>query len=51
MNHRNGEIGYYKLISINLKANTAIMNCKNPYPCNFDRGIITTMARKFRPLD
>lgn len=51
MNHRNGEIGYYMLISIDLKGKTATMNCKNPYPCDFDRGIITAMARKFRPLD
>ena len=21
--------------------------CDNPYPCSFDRGIITTMARRF----
>lgn len=51
MNHRNGEIGYYKLVSIDLKGKTAVMNCKNPYPCDFDRGIITAMARKFRPLE
>jgi hypothetical protein len=25
------------------------MDCKNPYPCDFDRGIILTMARKFEP--
>jgi hypothetical protein len=24
--------------------------CKNPYPCSFDRGIITTMAQKFAPI-
>jgi hypothetical protein len=24
------------------------MNCKNPYPCDFDRGIIIAMARKFK---
>ncbi|MEL7001960.1 MAG: hypothetical protein AAFN93_04400 [Bacteroidota bacterium] len=23
--------------------------CDNPYPCEFDKGIITTMARRFRP--
>ena len=21
--------------------------CKNPYPCDFDRGILTAMARRF----
>lgn len=51
MNHQNGEIGYYKLISFNSSLRTAVMECKNPYPSSFDRGIITTMARKFRPKD
>jgi len=27
-----------------------IMVCENPYPSEFDRGLITTIARKFRPL-
>jgi hypothetical protein len=26
-----------------------ISECKNPYPCAFDFGIITTMAKKFEP--
>ncbi len=26
-----------------------IVECNNPYPCDFDRGILTTMARKFEP--
>ena len=47
MNHRNGEIGFYKLHSYDPKKKTLIMHCNNPYPCDFDRGIITTMARKF----
>jgi hypothetical protein len=25
----------------------AVLQCENPYPCNFDRGIITTMALRF----
>ncbi len=49
MNHQNGEIGYYKLIDFNEKLRLAIMECKNPYPSSFDRGIIMTMARKFKP--
>ncbi len=51
MNHRNGEIGYYKIISFNPNLRIAIMECKNPYPSSFDRGIIMTMARKFKPKD
>ena len=47
MNHRNGEIGYYKLLSFDEKAKKAVMECYNPYPCSFDKGIITTMARRF----
>lgn len=49
MNHQNGDIGYYKLVSFDAAKKEAVMECKNPYPCDFDRGIITTMARKFRP--
>ncbi len=47
MNHRNGDIGFYKLVSHDKAKKTLIMQCKNPYPCDFDKGIITTMARKF----
>lgn len=50
-NHRNGEIGYYKLLKWNEKEKTALMECYNPYPCHFDRGIITRMAEKFKPAD
>lgn len=49
MNHRNGEIGFYKLVEFNDCDKSAIMHCKNPYPCEFDRGIITAIARRFRP--
>ncbi len=48
-NHRGGEIGYYKLISWNPTNQIAEMECKNPYPCHFDRGIITKIAEKFKP--
>lgn len=47
MNHRNGEIGFYKLVSHDKTNKKIIMQCKNPYPCDFDRGIIISMARKF----
>lgn len=62
MNHRingevmfnpsNGEmlegIGNYKYKKIS--ENTGIMIADNPYPCEFDRGIIISMARRFKPL-
>jgi hypothetical protein len=49
MNHKNGEIGHYKLIKA--EGRTAKMVCDNPYPCDFDRGIIEAMAQKFKPAD
>lgn len=61
MNHRiNGEIlfnpqtgvmkegiGHYKSEKISDKQ--IKMVCNNPYPCDFDRGIIESMATKFKP--
>jgi hypothetical protein len=29
--------------------NNVIMVCENPYPCDFDRGIIESMAQRFKP--
>ena len=51
MNHRGGETGHYKLVSYDEEKKEATMVCNNPYPSEFDRGIITTMLRKFKPLD
>lgn len=41
-------IGNYKYEK--LSENSGKMFVDNPYPCEFDRGIITSMARKFKPL-
>ncbi|MEN8904960.1 MAG: hypothetical protein ABF289_03275 [Clostridiales bacterium] len=49
MNHRNGDIGNYKFVEVN--ENEAKIICDNPYPCDFDRGIIESMAKKFKPED
>ena len=49
MNHRKGEIGHYTLTSFDEEKREATMVCNNPYPSEFDRGIITTMLRRFRP--
>jgi len=51
MNHRNGEIGHYELVQFDGKKRQAVMVCNNPYPSEFDRGIITTLLRKFKPED
>jgi hypothetical protein len=47
MNHRKGEIGHYSFSSTG--ARTGLMVCDNPYPTEFDRGIIEAMAMKFVP--
>ena len=49
MNHRNGRIGNYKLVSFDGEKKTAKLVCDNPYPCDFDKGIITAIARTFKP--
>jgi hypothetical protein len=51
MNHRNGRVGNYKLVSFNDQEKTAKVVCDNPYPCDFDRGLITTVSRTFRPTE
>lgn len=49
MNHKGGEIGSYSFKSTGPRS--AKMVCKNPYPCDFDRGIIEAMAKRFKPSD
>lgn len=39
-----GHYGYEKIGPRSVR-----MVCHNPYPCDFDRGIIDAMARKFKP--
>jgi hypothetical protein len=48
MNHRNGYIGFYKVVSHDLEEKKVVMQCYNPYPCDFDRGLLTAMSRKFQ---
>jgi hypothetical protein len=48
MNHRNGYVGFYKMISHDSEEKKVVMQCYNPYPCDFDRGLFTSMARKFK---
>lgn len=49
MNHRGGEIGNYEYQKTGERS--ALMICCNPYPCDFDRGIIESMIRRFKPKD
>lgn len=47
MNHRGGDIGYYRLYIS--EAGDYRMVCRNPYPCEFDRGIIEGIASTYSP--
>lgn len=49
MNHRGGEIGHYQVVIVNDQQIDMI--CDNPYPCDFDYGIIYSMCRRFSPPD
>lgn len=49
MNHRNGNIGYYKLVEFDDTSKRAIMECRNPYPSKFDLGLIKGMVKLFLP--
>jgi len=46
-NHRNGEIGYYRIVFHDKLTKMFKICCKNPYPAELDRGIITALAEKF----
>jgi len=47
INNRGKNIGYYKFRRT--EERTAVMVCNNPFPCDFDRGIISAMTDKFKP--
>lgn len=47
MNHRNGEIGEYQYERTGDRS--AKITCTNPYPDEFDKGIIYQMGKKFAP--
>jgi hypothetical protein len=47
MNHRGGEIGHYAFTKSG--PTVGIIVCGNPYPCEFDHGIVEATARKFAP--
>jgi hypothetical protein len=49
-NHRGGEIGSYSLESFGEEERMAFMKCTNPYPCDFDRGIIDQQCQQFKPV-
>lgn len=51
LNHRGGKIGYYDLMFFDSQARVAKMICTTPYPSEFDRGILATTLKRFKPTD
>jgi len=49
MNHRNGEIGSYDAVKVGEQHYKMV--CRNPYPTDFDYGIIYGLVRRFCPLN
>lgn len=45
-NHRNGEIGCYEYRGLGEDAHQ--VRCSNPYPCDFDHGIVCALVERFR---
>lgn len=48
MNHRNGDAGFYELVDRDYATQKITVHSKTPYPCDYDRGLITAIARKFK---
>lgn len=44
--HRNGDIGCYEFIENG--DGSCLIRCNNPYPCDFDFGIIQSLVDRFR---
>lgn len=51
MNHSQGNIGIYDVTMFDAVQRKAEMVCRNPYPSDFDRGILAAMAERFKPAD
>ncbi|MFY9260668.1 MAG: hypothetical protein WAO71_09195 [Gallionella sp.] len=52
LHHRNGPTGYNSSgikVTFDDAAQKAVVECKTPSPCHFERGIITAAARRFIP--
>ena len=46
-NHRGGPIGHYRLESTGARSGSVV--CENPYPCDFDQGLVESVAERNRP--
>jgi len=49
LNHRGGEIGHYEFEKTGDRKGK--IECKNPYPCRFDRGLIRGVAQAHSPVE
>jgi hypothetical protein len=49
MNNRGPDIGFYAYEKLGERS--AKMTCRNPYPSDFDFGLIYAMVKRFRPAD
>ncbi len=47
MNHRYGEIGHYNLNNVGDFGFEMV--CENPYPCDFDRGLLAALCGRYKP--
>ena len=47
-NHRGGDIGHYRFERTGDRVGE--VECRTPYPCPFDRGIVRATARKYSPV-
>ena len=47
--HRGENIGYYEVLSVDMKEHVIEFKAHTPYPDEFDRGLLTSIARKFKP--
>lgn len=48
-NHRGGDIGRYEVGTTGDR--TATVTCLTPYPCEFDRGLIRSVAQRYAPVE
>ncbi|MFB6361227.1 MAG: hypothetical protein ABEH59_07875 [Halobacteriales archaeon] len=49
LNHRGGDIGYYRFEPRDEQSGEVI--CRNPYPCLFDRGLVRAVAQRYAPVE
>jgi hypothetical protein len=48
-NHRGGDIGHYRFERV--EDGLGRVECRNPYPCPFDRGLIRAVAKEYSPVE